>query len=91
MTIQQSRERDPADDPVFIRLQEVRRITGLCTTTIYARAARGEFPRQIKIGPKSVAWVKAEVMNWCRDRIARNRSSSVAPAPLRAVNAGKTP
>jgi len=91
MTVQQSTERDPADDPVLIRLQEVRRITGLCTTTIYARAARGEFPRQIKIGPKSVACVKSEVMNWCRDRIARNRSSSITPASMRRLNTGKAP
>jgi len=88
MTIQQSREHQTADDAVLIRLQEVRRITGLGTTTIYQSVARGDFPRQIKIGPKSVAWVKSEVMNWCRDHIARNRPPSVAPASLRRLRAG---
>jgi len=58
------------DDAVLIRMEEVRRMTGLGNTTIYERIARGEFPRQIKIGTKSVAWVKSEVAEWCRERIA---------------------
>jgi len=90
MTIPPSREHQTADDAVLIRLQEVRRITGLGTTTIYQSVARGDFPRQIKIGPKSVAWVKSEVMNWCREHIARNRPPSVAPASLRRLRAGKS-
>jgi len=78
MTIHQSRDNQATDDAVLIRLQEVRRITGLGTTTIYQSVARGDFPRQIKIGPKSVAWVKSEVVNWCRDRIAQHRPSLAA-------------
>jgi len=75
MTIHPSRDNQVIDDAALIRLPEVRRITGLGTTTIYQSVARGDFPRQIKIGPKSVAWVKSEVMDWCRRRIAQRNPS----------------
>jgi prophage regulatory protein len=37
---------------------------GLSRTTIYSLIATGEFPRQIVIGPRAVAWSQQELEDW---------------------------
>lgn len=60
----------------YIRLPEVRRITGLSTATIYRMAVGGRFPRQAKVGEQAVAWVRAEVEHWAASKAeARKRIS----------------
>ena len=61
------------DDVEFIKIAEVRKMTGLSTSTIYEKMLAKEFPRQINLGPRSVAWVKSEVQAWARDRISAAR------------------
>lgn len=67
-----------ADDIEFIRLREVKRITGMGTTYIYEKVKAGDFPGQIKLGPRAVAWIKAEVLAWAREQVARTRGDSSA-------------
>ena len=58
----------------YIRLPEVRRITGLSTATIYRMAVGGRFPRQAKVGEQAVAWIRAEVEQWAASKAeARKR------------------
>ncbi|ATR83993.1 MULTISPECIES: helix-turn-helix transcriptional regulator [Pseudomonas] len=64
------------EDIEFIKLPEVRRITGMGTTFIYEKAKQGEFPRQVKLGTKSVAWIRAEVQEWANAQIAAARGQS---------------
>lgn len=52
----------------YIRLPEVRRITGLSTPTIYRMASAGTFPRQVSLGPRCVAWIRSEVQAWAQSR-----------------------
>lgn len=52
----------------YIKLPEVRRISGLSTTTIYRMAVAGDFPKQRKLGVKAVAWVRSEVELWANTR-----------------------
>lgn len=54
----------------FIKLAEVKTLTTLSTSEIYRRIAAGTFPAQVTLGPKSVAWIEAEVNAWCEARIA---------------------
>lgn len=54
----------------LLRLSDVILRTGLSRATIYARAAKGEFPAPLKIGEKSSGWVEAEINRWVADRIA---------------------
>ncbi|MBM5460247.1 AlpA family phage regulatory protein [Pseudomonas sp. P66] len=61
------------DDVEFIKIAEVRRITGLGTSTIYERMLAKEFPGQVKLGPKAVAWIKSEVQAWVKERISASR------------------
>lgn len=48
----------------LMRIAEVRRRTGLSTTSIYRREAEGTFPRKVPIGAKSVAWYLSDVETW---------------------------
>lgn len=63
------------EDVEMIKLPEVRRITGLGTTSIYNKMASNEFPRQVKLGIHGVAWVKAEVIAWVNERVTLRRVS----------------
>ena len=58
----------------FIKLTEVKTLTSLSTSEIYRRIAAGTFPTQITLGPKSVAWLEAEVLAWC-DALAAQREA----------------
>ncbi|RRV36856.1 AlpA family phage regulatory protein [Pseudomonas sp. o96-267] len=58
----------------FIKLAKVKDYTSLSTSEIYRRIAAGTFPTQITLGPKSVAWLEAEVLAWC-DALAAQREA----------------
>ena len=57
----------------FIRLPEVKQITGLSRSSIYLRIEEGTFPRQIALGGRAVAWIDSEIRQWVSDRIAQSR------------------
>ena len=61
------------DDVEFIKIAEVRKITGMSTSTIYERMLANQFPKQVKLGPRSVAWVKSEVQAWAKAMISAAR------------------
>ena len=54
----------------FLRIGQVRDITGLPQSSIYEAVAKGEFPRQVRLGPQRVAWVESEIRQWQANRIA---------------------
>jgi prophage regulatory protein len=57
----------------FIKLAEVKSLTTLSTSEIYRRIAAGTFPAQVTLGPKSVAWIEAEVLAFCDSLIAQRK------------------
>ncbi|MDE9566190.1 AlpA family transcriptional regulator [Xenorhabdus bovienii] len=58
----------------LIRLPEVQRRTGYGKAWIYKLIADNKFPKQIKIGTRSVAFVESEIDDWISQRIAESRS-----------------
>jgi prophage regulatory protein len=56
--------------PRLMKRPEVEGLTGLSRSAIYDLMTRGVFPRTVKLGPKSVAWVDEEIRQWIADRIA---------------------
>ncbi|EKT4476603.1 phage transcriptional regulator AlpA [Pseudomonas putida TRO1] len=48
----------------LLRLPDVLRITGMGRNTVYTRIKEGTFPKQVKIGPKSVAWRQSDITQW---------------------------
>ena len=57
----------------FIKLAQVKDYTSLSTSEIYRRIAAGTFPKQITLGPKSVAWIESKVLAWCDDLAAQRK------------------
>jgi len=62
----------------FLRIAEVRRATGLPTSSIYEAIAQGKFPKQLPLGPNRVAWLEDEILEWQQARIAERDGKEVA-------------
>lgn len=54
----------------FLRLKQVKSLIGLCRSSIYNMINEGKFPRPVRLGPQSVAWLQSEVQLWMSERIA---------------------
>lgn len=55
----------------ILRLQEVKRLTGLARSTIYARMARREFPQSLDLGGRQTGWSAADISHWLAGRSRR--------------------
>lgn len=55
----------------FMRLPEVINTCGLSRSTIYDLIGREQFPSQISLGGKNVAWLASEIDGWMQSRIAQ--------------------
>lgn len=53
----------------LLRLPEVKAKVGLSRTAIYKLIAAGAFPRQISIGPRTVAWSLDDLEVWIEERL----------------------
>ena len=54
----------------ILRLPQVKARTGLSRSTIYARIAKGSFPRPVQLGGvRAVGWVEAQVDGWIAKQI----------------------
>jgi prophage regulatory protein len=66
-----------AEEVIFLRLPEVKAVTGLSKTTLYSLIREHSFPAPVSLGPRVVAWVKSEIKQWATDRILASRSRSL--------------
>jgi prophage regulatory protein len=62
----------PVQHIQLLKLRDVVDLTGKSVTSIYTDT---DFPRPIKIGSRSSAWVAQEVEEWIKRRIALRDSS----------------
>lgn len=60
---------DQTQSVSLLTLHRVCDKTGLNRATIYRMVAAGQFPRQVKVGARSL-WVQSEVEAWILSRIA---------------------
>lgn len=60
----------------ILRLNEVKRRTGLSRSSIYAFMKAGTFPQHISLGARSVGWYEHEVDAWVvsRKRVQETQS-----------------
>lgn len=58
------------DSPILIRLPAVKAQTAIARTQIYAGIAAGTFPKPVRLGTRTVAWLQSEINAWIADRIA---------------------
>ncbi|WP_297362372.1 AlpA family phage regulatory protein [Acidiferrobacter sp.] len=50
--------------PTLIRLNEVKRRTGLSRSTIYKWMNENRFPAHKRVGQKAVAWLEQDITRW---------------------------
>ncbi len=63
------------EDVTFLRLPEVKAITGLSKSSLYALIRENNFPAPVRVGSRAVAWVRSEVKQWAADRVNASRSA----------------
>lgn len=63
----------------LIRLREVLTRTGRSKAQLYRDIAVGDFPKPIKTGRRSVAFVEAEVMAWLAARMDQRARPPLPP------------
>jgi prophage regulatory protein len=54
--------------PRIMRLNDVRKVTGLSRSTIYSFIRDNKFPAPIKLGQRAVGWSESSVIEWLRAR-----------------------
>jgi prophage regulatory protein len=64
------------DDVTFLRLPEVKAITGLSKSSLYALIREKSFPAPVRLGARAVAWVRSEVRQWAAERVRASRSAA---------------
>lgn len=60
----------------ILRLEDVRAMTGLSRSTIYAWMAGEQFPQSISLGNRSCGWLLSEISDWVQERIRNSRDST---------------
>ncbi|EEV1980163.1 AlpA family transcriptional regulator [Escherichia coli] len=60
----------------LLRLSDVMRRTGYGRAWIYRLISQGRFPKPVKIGPRSVAFIESEVDEWINQRIEASRNNA---------------
>ncbi|TKV11700.1 AlpA family transcriptional regulator [Citrobacter sp. wls619] len=53
----------------LLRLAQVLDKTGLKRSQIYSYMKEEQFPKSIKIGPSSVAWLESEIDEWINQKL----------------------
>ncbi|EKO3708810.1 AlpA family transcriptional regulator [Vibrio metschnikovii] len=53
----------------LIRFREVLALTGLSRSSMYRFIEENDFPTQVQLGGRAVAWVESEVQDWIRKRV----------------------
>ncbi len=54
----------------FLRTKTVVERVGYCRSHLWRLERDGQFPRKIRLGPNSVAYVESEIDEWIAARIA---------------------
>ena len=60
----------------ILRLPAVLEFSGLSETQIDEQVSRGDFPRPLKIGLRTVGWLESELEEWLNKKIAARDQSA---------------
>lgn len=67
------------EDIGFLRMPEVKRLTGLGRSSIYQMMADGIFPRSVAISSRAVGWMVRDIRRWLQERSLRQ---NISPADI---------
>jgi len=71
------------EEVTFVRLPEVKAVTGLSKSSLYALIRANNFPAPVRLGPRTVGWVRSEVKHWAAERVLASRSTVSHPGNKR--------
>ena len=57
-------------EPIFLRINDVIKLTSISRSSIYRMMSEGDFPVQISVGTRQVRWSRQEVLDWCEEKLA---------------------
>ncbi|MFC6631762.1 AlpA family transcriptional regulator [Microbulbifer taiwanensis] len=60
--------------PRILRLPEVQSKTGLPRSAVYELMSKGDFPKNVKLGPRAVGWDSREIDAWIRGKLSQRRA-----------------
>lgn len=66
----------------FLRLKQVKTLTGLSRSWIYDAIRRGNFPAPINIGARAVAWTEQSIADWQLLRVEQSQRAVVRKGEL---------
>jgi prophage regulatory protein len=52
----------------IMRIREVMEMVGIGRATIYRLLSRGDFPKPLKLGERSIGWREDEIQSWIEGR-----------------------
>ncbi|MGL4667654.1 MAG: AlpA family transcriptional regulator [Saezia sp.] len=61
----------PLADRHILRIKDVERKIGLKKAWIYILINKGQFPKQLRLGPRSVGWISFEIDQWIEEHMQR--------------------
>ena len=64
------RRKQRAASDVLVTMTELEALTCFSKPTIYQMIREDRFPRQVRLGPNKVAWLRSEVLAWIGQRAA---------------------
>lgn len=57
----------------LMRMPDVINMTGLPRSTIYLKMKNNEFPQQVQISSRSVAWIESEIQAWINTSVSKRK------------------
>jgi len=71
--------KDEIDRPMLATRDDLKRMgITLSNTTLLRLEARGRFPRRVRIGGTTVAWLMSELSDWLKERAAERARTHYA-------------
>ena len=58
----------------FLRLPQVKELTALSRSTIYAEIKSDRFPKQVRLTAKSVGWLLSDIQDYLATKVAQSRN-----------------
>ncbi|HAU1152519.1 TPA: helix-turn-helix transcriptional regulator [Legionella pneumophila] len=62
-------------DYTVLRLETVKKRTGISRSNIYKLMSEDLFPKSISLGARAVGWIESEINEWIEQRIESSRKS----------------
>lgn len=65
------------DRQAILRLPDVQKRVGLSRSSIYTAINRGQFPRSISLGTRSVGWLESDIAGWIDLKVENCRRANI--------------